>query len=371
MSEFDPTKGYKKVGSFRHPKDDYHHTVWQHKEKGTYHHEDEHGGYPDDSTAHKSPDHALKHFKKFHAEFNHRENGGKKADHEKFASGYKFHPEDSKMHKSEEEAIESLEKGEKGDRHHSSFHHGKIGHSKFTDIYVKDGKYSHKTYESDGSGPVHSGEGFDSPFHAKQHAKSEPMKKGEEPRSQEYKGHTIERTGDHQYQGSGFDTKKVATPHRTEYSVMHTDGKGTLHLHPTTFSSAEHAKAHIDKKVSMKKSDMHKAEKDAIDQFMKAEKPKMPLKKAAHCDLKKDELCKAEAPHFGVRSFDHTKKQKGTGKHWTVAHSAPKSDHGYHTHTHHFDTAHQAMKYAQKWEDDVGQHNNDRPEILGPEHDEK
>jgi len=156
-----------------------------------------------------------------------------------------------------------------------------------------------------------------------------------EPKIQHYKGHMIERTGDKQTLGSGFSTKTVDTPHRTEYSVMHTDKEGKLNLHPTTFSSIDHAKAHIDK---LKKSE---------------------------CEA----LTKGEGGG-GVRSFDHTKKQKGTGKHWTVAHTAPKTDTENKIHAHHFDTAHQAGKYAQHWEDTVGQHNNDRPEIYGPERDE-
>src|SRR5690606_15911962 len=75
----------------------------------------------------------------------------------------------------------------------------------------------------------------------------------------------------------------------------------------------------------------------------------------------------------GIKSHTHFDPATYKGKHWTVAHTAPEHDQkrGVHTHTHHFKSAHSAMKYAQHWEDNVGQHNNDRPEIYGPDHDEK
>lgn len=116
--------------------------------------------------------------------------------------------------------------------------------------------------------------------------------------------------------------------------------------------------------TSPDKKDMHKAEKDAIDQFMKKEKFASPEAKPAHAEMKKNELCKAEGPDFGVRSFDHRKKNKSNGKHWTVAHEAPKADKGYHTHTHHFDDKAQASKYAEKVK-------HQKPEILDPSYDER
>jgi hypothetical protein len=378
---------FKKVGEIHHKEHGKAGDLYRHSKTGKYHAEGAAGDGPS-ADGHDTREGALEHYKKASVAFNQREADMSASQAKSHADGLHIR---SDMHKTEVASIDALEKGEGQERHHSSFWHGKIGKSNYTEVYKKGGKYSHKTFNDDGSGPIHSGEGFDSPFHAKDHAKKGPEKKMEkaeksdvdkllesgtfspkeeaskesaeqvkhleqkgylkksmhkaekdaidqfmksEPRVQHHKGHRIERTGGYHEPRSGV---RVETPETAQYHVMHDDEKGTTHLHSTKFTSAGEAKKYIDGLKKAEAMTLHKAEK-------------------------KD---------FGVRSFDHTKKEKGTGKHWTVAHKAPKADSGYHTHTHHFDGKHEAMKYAQKWEKDIGQHNNDRPEIYGPDHDEK
>jgi hypothetical protein len=199
--------------------------------------------------------------------------------------------------KAEKQEEEPMSKSEGKFKKIGEIHHWEHAGARAADMYqhAETGKYHHEGAAGDGP----SEEGHDTPEHAmrafKRHAAvfnqresdmnthdarkhaegfhfvhdKAQLKKNEdcdatlskgESRSTTYRGHTIESTGTHRYEGEGFNTKKVATPWAAEHRVSHEDDKGVLHLHPTSFSSREDAKRYIDRLHSKKESAMKKTE---------------------------------------------------------------------------------------------------------------
>jgi hypothetical protein len=172
---------FHKVGVIYHKEHGLMGHMWQHKETGEYHHEDEHGGAPDEP-GHKTPEHAMKAYKKMVHEFNVRESDMDHKEAKDLVSGISH-----KMQKSEE--LDPMNKNEESDvkniddhPHYKKAWARSIGHEDKkrhfvttedhkgnTHVHHKDDQGTWRSYSSWGEHPASHDQKFLDKFH-KEHA---------------------------------------------------------------------------------------------------------------------------------------------------------------------------------------------------------
>jgi hypothetical protein len=239
------------------------------------------------------------------------------AESEAYGKSRQGKPFNLELNKGEEmfkNELDQIAELAKSDRMHSSFWHGKIGKSPFSEIREKGGKYSVSTFNEDGSGPIHSSSGHESPYHAKVAAKE---KGGEEkkPRVDEHSDKFDPRPG--MRPGSGKKGLKKNEDHepdehdiffhptgplgsKTSFSAegkhisTHNSDEEAHHAakqwskknkhYPNAWQVSDHGNHHLIE--NFHKSEMFSEEFDAIEALIKGEKK--PTITAAEMQQQKD-----------------------------------------------------------------------------------